>query len=110
MKESIVSWDRFEKAATVGGALGIAFAVMWYVWSIENRFGRIEAQIQAVVLSPAIGQAESGKSATSPIASACADLARRSADHHSKSEWTAASGIESLINKLNCPSIAKNSN
>jgi hypothetical protein len=95
-------WEKLGKAATVAGILAPLIALMWYVFELETRIRKMEAQMQALAISPAIS-VSGGPPIANPILQACSDLARRAAaaienGHEVSQAWP----IQKMVNELGC--------
>lgn len=95
----IRSWGEHAKSiAAIAGVLGLVISGLWYLFNLEQRLRTVEAQVQAVATSPG------APGTASPVAAACAELAKRAAAVYksTKSNEAYAKPIEQLMEKMGC--------
>mgnify|MGYP000353703882 CR=1 FL=1 len=102
-----MTWEQFERAATVGGVIALGFGVVWYVVNVETRIQKLEAQLQAIGVSPALNVQQPGQTSptvvANPLMQTCADLANRAAAAIEKgNELLVAFPIQQMMDKLGC--------
>lgn len=105
----MMNWDFVQKASLVCGFIVIAIGVIWYFVALEGRIVRLEAQLQALAIAPAILQKDNGKSQNevfivpNPLMQACADLSLKAAQAYERgTSLTVGQPIIELMQRMGC--------
>lgn len=98
-------WEFLNRVAVLVTILGTLGGVIWFFFSANARIETLEVQIQTLAGGVAVANASAGSSTGSsvdPIKAVCADLATKSAELETTVQFTLASRVNNLMEKLGC--------
>lgn len=102
--------EKAKSVVAIAAVVGMLLSGAWYIFRLDNKIQTLEAQVQAIAISPTITpsmQSHNAASATvadssNPLDRACADLANKAAALETAERWTASHGIQELMKTMRC--------
>lgn len=100
--------DHIRTTGSAVTAITGAIAALVFFIRLDARVGQLEEQVHTLTLAPTLSTVSEGsgaaprRAAVNPVAQACADLAKRSADEIGRGFQSSAERIQKTMSEFGC--------